>query len=371
MQSRSLTLPGGLWSDLKSGATTFGFAYSGETSFAHSGFGHGDFLHPTSGTFNKTDVWYWKGVGYTPAAQLPYTNVIRRRGNFGTYFTPAWDVSWIPRVEGEAVSKAYDMIRASSDLAIDLAESYQTVRMVKKLREVTNLIRSIHPNQWARRWLEYQYGWKPLVTTVFDLADQLKNGHVTGHQLFETFSKEVQQGTRIVTEPCNMTPQIEQYTITRRVKLRTEWRLQDSAVNHFANWSSLNPASIAWELVPFSFVADWFYDVGSYLRDMESFWLYRNQFVSAYSTRTSMRVGTCRCSSSGNGYAPAILDGGYIHKYKNRAAITLDLPRLPKFQAKLGASRVLSAAALISAHLGLVPRRMSGMIIGPALFADS
>lgn len=34
----------------------------------------------------------------------------------------------------------------------------------------------------------------------------------------------------------------------------------------------LNPVAIAWELVPLSFVANWFYDVGSFLNSMDTFY---------------------------------------------------------------------------------------------------
>ena len=51
-----------------------------------------------------------------------------------------------------------------------------------------------------------------------------------------------------------------------------------------STYTSMNPASIKWELVPYSFVVDWFYDIGSYLRGCETSTIYSSVFKAGWTS---------------------------------------------------------------------------------------
>ena len=115
--------------------------------------------------------------------------------------------------------------------------------------------------------------------------------------------------------------------------------------------TSLNPVSIGWELLPYSFVVDWFYDVGSLLRNGESAVLYAHNFQYGFISRLQIQ-------NSFHQYSEQFSDDatiGYTHASSRTKSVTFSrnimlgnpLPRPPQLNAKLGASRLLSTAALL------------------------
>jgi len=112
----------------------------------------------------------------------------------------------------------------------------------------------------ANKWLEYQYGWKPLKADVHALTAQAIKTVTT-----EMFVKGRGNGTW--TEDINF-PYGDldvrgtaswscKSVLTGKVTSPVLYRLQGMGL--------INPAIIAWELMPFSFVLDWFIPVGSVL----------------------------------------------------------------------------------------------------------
>lgn len=136
-----------------------------------------------------------------------------------------------------------------------------------------------------------------------------------------------------------------------------------------ARWSSLNPVSITWELLPFSFVADWFLNVGDYIRNLESAivyhrffrWGYKSVRYSVYCKQNASYVGT---STSG-----ALVDVRNLYyqgttsldRGMTRTVLTyFPLPPPIRWNPQLGAGRLLNAAALLSTairHPAKPPRR--------------
>lgn len=127
---------------------------------------------------------------------------------------------------------------------------------------------------WAGNWLEYRYGWLPLysevyglMTLAYDFGKTPKVCHATGHaqDLWKSSSTVDGSGTmttdggpgaykitRTTTYDCS-------YVINYIYTIENETLLQASRLGLG------NPAGIAWELVPFSFVVDWFINVGDVL----------------------------------------------------------------------------------------------------------
>lgn len=111
----------------------------------------------------------------------------------------------------------------------------------------------------ASNWLELQYGWLPLVNDAFGaaqfLAQQLE------FPLQQTFrarsSKKV--GSTTTSSPTNSRwSSSEVWTRGSYIA-----RLQEKDVAKLSGLT--DPASVAWEVVPYSFVVDWFIPIGNYL----------------------------------------------------------------------------------------------------------
>lgn len=128
--------------------------------------------------------------------------------------------------------------------------------------------------QVARHWLELQYGWRPLISDVFNavkLATVQKPPGTCIVRCAETAV--VRSDDRFPWGsspfPVNMT---QRYIISGKVGRRVvvEYKIDDVYLNRVANVGLTNPLVVAWELVPFSFVVDWFLPLGEWLNGLDA-----------------------------------------------------------------------------------------------------
>lgn len=266
----------------------------------------------------------------------------------------------------KALEKLYAQMRGSLDLSVAAAEIGQTLKMFKAAAKLSRYVLGFHPKHWANHWLEYQYGWRPLVNDVYDTLTEIR-----------TVAPQLQRFKAKATERSERSGSFEpdyyfrrrkgnyKQVDSKRVLIEVLYAPPASTVSSLARYSSLNPASIVWELTPFSFVVDWMLDVGGYLRSLESSLVASAGFQSGYVTTTTFQ--DIHGSVTGNGRKD---QGGLetgsqsfarVQKTFNRAILTAPpLPILPRFNAELGSTRLISAAALLSQFLKTdkdVPKR--------------
>lgn len=256
-----------------------------------------------------------------------------------------------------ALSRLYDRLRREIDLSITLAESRKTAQMVSKALRAIRYIRSFHPKKWGDRWLEYQYGWRPLLQDAYNSFDNLLNEKVKPTHVVVTAHESAIRRTSRQYVNDNQVTEVILSNGNRRVLLKTQWHIKPSILQGIGDWTSLNPVSIAWELLPYSFVVDWFFDLGGYLRNFESALLYGQAFKQGFATESSRlrheyqlygesTSGTAKTSYSARGFTADI--------WKKRTVLSsVPYPRIPRVEANLGSQRLLSAAALLSQHLGV------------------
>lgn len=249
-----------------------------------------------------------------------------------------------------AVARLYEKLRGSVDLSVSLAQAGQVGGMFRAASKALHYAGTLNPRNWGKRWLEFTYGWRPLAQDLYGSIEQLSNSSLNSRNIIVTAKSNDHEKFSESTD----------YTSTQ-VEVRQDFRTRISVnltpgvrtIDDLARFSSLNPASIAWELVPYSFVVDWFYDIGSYLRDAESALVYSTAFTGGYLTKTSLLKRVA--NTNGNGQiisdysVTGTWSGSQTSASKQRALLVeLPFPRKPTFKADLGASRLLSAAALLS-----------------------
>lgn len=126
------------------------------------------------------------------------------------------------------------------------------------------------PASW---WLQYWYAFMPLVWDVYGVAEQVEAGLRKDNLLFSV-TRTITQPTTPPRQPLS-TSHVNSFlncwesghaTESCRVKL---WgRISCSELASLSQLGFLNPAVIAWELVPFSFVIDWVVPVGRFLESL-------------------------------------------------------------------------------------------------------
>lgn len=352
MQGRSLSFPGRfIQRNTATGDVSVVVSPNWYTlSFAPTGFGGGNHHSPVSGTFTKSVNSRWQGN----IENVIYNGKILKEGTdvYTSYNRNVPTFNWAT-LDNEALSKFYDQIRGSADLSIDFMEAGKTKKMIKDAFNLVKFVKRFHPNQWAKNWLEYQYGWRPLVGSVYDVVHEFM-APVRGAGV--TISARAQRWERLPIEgfgPLRSTS--DDAFDSRRVHVQATYNIsKPSAIQQIAGYTSLNPASIAWELTPFSFVADWFINIGDYLRNLENSMLYSNNMTDAFVTRT--RLVTWMSLSEGpylGSSGKVFASSQYIWKQRSAGLI---MPSLPRFEPKLGWQRLTSAGALLQDYLASAKR---------------
>lgn len=124
-----------------------------------------------------------------------------------------------------------------------------------------------HMSQFAASsWLELQYGWTPLLLDVYGSAEYVAQLlHASSVDLIvkaagkgsstNTYSNANEQSTAVA------------HAI---VKYIVHLKIADPLLRNSAALGLTNPLNVAWELVPFSFVVDWFYPIGATLNSISS-----------------------------------------------------------------------------------------------------
>lgn len=132
-------------------------------------------------------------------------------------------------------------------------------------------------------FLQWKYGWAPLAA---DLHQLWKNAH-------EGLNRpQIISASRTVTTNYSgsYSPNGKKgsYSITHTDRCKMWAVLSDEFIANSQAYGLVNPLSLAWELVPFSFVVDWFAPIGDFLRSLTA--TAGLDFVAGYSSQT--RDGT-------------------------------------------------------------------------------
>lgn len=113
-------------------------------------------------------------------------------------------------------------------------------------------------------WLEYAFGWSPLVSDCYNILNKT----------FEPPKMKVQKEYSEVIDRSFDDNDVSRVRLTGscRVDIRATASCMVSvdvpALAALAQYGINNPAAVAWELIPWSFVVDWFIPVGDYIEQL-------------------------------------------------------------------------------------------------------
>jgi hypothetical protein len=210
--------------------------------------------------------------------------------------------------------------------------------------------------QWAAdTWLEYSYGWKPLIQDVYDHAEALANVIEKNSNVIRFASGKAETSGKFFWSskpPTNVWDFARVTSDQRFCRVGVYYRIPSNGALNTANVFGLNnPAVVAWELVPFSFVADWFIPIGQALENLTAFvgLGFYDGFVSTRDVKvvTGTFVSTGRNVLSG-GYNQQGVGGGkaqkeYVEIHRRKL---IDFPSVPFPQFKDPRSLAHGASAI-------------------------
>lgn len=302
---------------------------------------------------------HWSGTSPDYPAQMAFDPL---SGNRSTAISAAYT---------SALESLNDQIRGNTDLSIDLAQGSKSlrigqdvskiVRSILKFRKPLELIKGI-----GNARLAWVYGIKPTFQSLYDAVH-----HEAVHYNNEFAFSQGRGKDGGTGEASDTGAQWPDYTYKTswsgsyqaRVQLGIVMRIPDTPQTQIARLSSLNPVSIAWELVPFSFVVDWFVNIGGYLRDLETALTYSSYFVRGYKTTTTYTRYYFMANRAYTQFGVR-RDGMWgmeiTRKDFNRAILSsYPMPERPAFNANLGSGRLFNGAALLTIFLGKKGRKIS------------
>lgn len=255
---------------------------------------------PTNPSFRR--LWWlrtWRRMGSKYRRKpLPYEYL------YGYSRTPYQDApnseaySWCvngrsdtdPYVSNRALAKFVSAVKdgQTASLAVTLAEWEQSHKMIvqragqlfNSLRAIKrghlgdaarDLGRSVAPDSWrgagrrgrgasrdaSNAWLELHLGWSPLIKDIYDAVNTLQSS-VPANTV-----KGTAQGRLEIPIRGNDYEGLHKYQTA--MKIQAEVFIDNPNLALANKMGLINPATVAWELVPFSFVVDWFLPVGKFL----------------------------------------------------------------------------------------------------------
>jgi hypothetical protein len=203
----------------------------------------------------------------------------------------------------------------------------------------------------AKKWLEVRYGWVPM---LYDLEGSLAALNRIRYPRFTArgFSRET--GVKTTTGNTSIDPTFghsvnwkvtEEYTEEYRAyvlySVKEDWFKAHKL-------GALSLGQTAWELVPFSFVIDWFVDIGEWLAAIEPragiTYLCHGVVRRGSYEKKGLITGTISDSGSS---LPGWLGQADLYKTSMKQRITsLDAPLRPSIDVRLNVKRGIDSIAL-------------------------
>jgi hypothetical protein len=135
-------------------------------------------------------------------------------------------------------------------------------------------------------WLEWHFGWSPLLQDIHSAIGILQDDWEP-KSLWSTGGADVE-----VVVPTSVGHWSTNMKLKVRVRMQATVRAANPMLWRANQLGLINPASVAWELIPFSFLVDWFIPVGEFLNSYTDFvgLSLENTFTTVLMTGTNSGV---------------------------------------------------------------------------------
>lgn len=114
-------------------------------------------------------------------------------------------------------------------------------------------------------WLELQYGWNPLMADVLGFLHHLSKDGPGPLVSVKGYSKDYFDTSVTVNSVMGSSKCVLGVNGTHEAWVRLYYQLTNPGLAEISSLGLANPLEIVWELIPYSFVVDWFFPVGNWL----------------------------------------------------------------------------------------------------------
>lgn len=202
------------------------------------------------------------------------------------------------------------------------------------------------------RWLEYQYGWKPLLSDVYGGAEALAKRSV--YDWMVTGKGSSKSPIKIVDKVVGSGQGRARMSVSglEGCFVRIDAVPQNDLLQSFVSLGCTNPFLVAWELVPFSFVFDWFLPIGSFLDSLDAMLGYGDTFCSVSQLQRASWKGRGEGITAGTN--PRIVDVNDFEESKHyvrllrTASEQVPFPRFPRLKDPRSLTRMANGLSLLA-----------------------
>lgn len=267
-------------------------------------------------------------------------------------------------VEGTAVTMLLNKLNDGDvDLGVLLGEMVESTRMIAEglitVLQAYRAVRNRNYKQAARvlgvdfsgdlhknatdTWFALKFGWLPFLSDVFNAHQTIQDAVNKPIHLRE---KAVFVAEHLATSSNNLCKITRVGNATKGCQVGVSYRIEDRVLQQMSAVGLVNPLLVAWELVPMSFVIDWFMPVSSYLHALSS--PLGLQFKHGYATRFAYGQFQYQAIKSGWTQQPEY----EVDTFGMYRKVLLDFPK-PSLHLNLGLNpgQVLTALGLLRQRL--------------------
>lgn len=206
----------------------------------------------------------------------------------------------------------------------------------------------------ASTWLEIQYGWLPLISDVYGSAEflaQINNTRKISQKISRKGSKEFNQTILTYGGFNDAIRATHTCKGTLNFKSSVTFSVTNQAAKDISASGISNPLELAWELLPYSFVVDWFLPVGNFLSAFDA--TAGCSFVSGTRSFKMSDVMEGKAVGRGNEVPLSVYTGsgeskGEVDLIGRQAFNSWPTNNLPQFKNPLSYTHMANALSLLT-----------------------
>lgn len=179
--------------------------------------------------------------------------------------------------------------------------------------------------QFLDNWMAYRYGWAPTVSDLYSHADAIANPPKSSFVIARGRDSWPKKTIATSTQSSG----------TARVVIKARVVVSNPVLARLNQFGVLNPLEVAWELVPLSFVVDWFAGIGDYLSNISAF--------------VGLSLTDCSQTYAFKSTVYVFNDSAYTHEVSGKSRVVSNILSNPPFMlgSGLNPKRAMDSLAIL------------------------
>lgn len=199
--------------------------------------------------------------------------------------------------------------------------------------------------KFADAWLALQYCWRPLLEDVWQLSQAIAFYRAPPQRCVFRANASFKSAGSAKMSPVNYPSLYIPWALDQRYRIKVTFRESLSVARSLG---LTDPLSVAWEVMPFSFVVDWFVPVGSFLSALGTVGGISFDSVVQSNFEQTWLAKSGISTPNGYGYGGAIAVRKIAFTRTVTSTIPVPYPSRKSWEKALGCEHLANAGALIT-----------------------